>query len=461
MKKFIKVTLLSLIGILLIAVLVIVYSFTPIMAGMAAKTVCSCVYVSGRTVESVREKELTVFPTLSKAGIEVNNGDSTVTATVLLAKAKAIYRKGLGCTLLAERSEEDVRAQQFSLAKTPTYAQDTLTWPMGDRLPDSIDVRIDQARIDKALQVALTETDPTKPKNTLAVVVLYKGQLIAEQYADYITPQSKLMGWSMTKSITNALIGLLVKDGKLRTEDPAPVPEWKDDERSAITLNNLLQASSGLKWSETYFNPFQDFHQMFIHSDDKGAFAASRPLVQQPNTHFQYSSASTNIMSRMIRQQLGDTLYHRFPYERLFYKIGMFNTIIEPDASGTFVGSSYSFATARDWARFGLLYYNDGVWNGERILPEGWVKYTTTPATTPPQGEYGAQWWLNAGAPDHPENRKYPDLPRDTYWADGFEEQYVMVIPSEDLVIVRLGISHHGFDMVSMVNEIIASLPND
>lgn len=199
---------------------------------------------------------------------------------------------------------------------------------------------------------------------------------------------------------------------------------------------------------------------MFIYSDDKGAYAASRPLVQQPNTHFQYSSASTNIMSRMIRQQLTDTLYYRFPYERLFYKIGMLNTVIEPDASGTFVGSSYSFATARDWARFGLLYYNDGVWEGERILPEGWVKYTATPATTPPLGEYGAQWWLNAGAKDNPQNRKYPDLPRDTYWADGFEEQYVMVIPSEDLVIVRLGISHHGFDMTGMVKEIIASMPN-
>lgn len=461
MKKFIKITFLSLIGILLLLVVVAVYSFTPIMAGMAAKTVCSCVYVSGRTVESVREKELTVFPTLSSAGLKVNTSDSSVTATVLLAKAKAIYRKGLGCTLLAERSEEEVRAQQFSLAKTPAYAQDTLTWPMGDRSPDSIDARIDQARINKALQVALTETDPAKPKNTLAVVVLYKGQLVAEQYADYITPQSKLMGWSMTKSITNALIGLLVKDGKLRVEDAAPVPEWEGDERAAITLNNLLQASSGLKWSETYFNPFQDFHQMFIYSDDKGGYAASRPLVQKPNTHFQYSSASTNIMSRMIRQQLTDTLYHRFPYERLFHKIGMLNTVIEPDASGTFVGSSYSFATARDWARFGLLYYNDGVWNGERILPEGWVKYTTTPASTPPLGEYGAQWWLNAGAKDNPQNRKYPDLPQDTYWADGFEEQYVMVIPSEDLVIVRLGISHHGFDMVSMVNEIIASLPND
>ena len=278
MKKFIKITLLSLIGILLLVVLVVIYSFTPIMAGMAAKTVCSCVYVSGRSVESVREKELTVFPTLSSAGLEVNTSDSSVTATVLLAKSKAIYRKGLGCTLLAERSEAEVRSQQLSLAKTPAYTQDTLAWPMGNILSDSVAPNIDQKRINNALQIALTETDITKPKNTLAVVVLYKGQLIAEQYADYVTPQTKLMGWSMTKSVTNALIGLLVKDGKLRIQDPAPVPEWREDERAAITLNNLLQASSGLQWSETYFNPFQDFHQMFIYSDDKGGYAASRPV---------------------------------------------------------------------------------------------------------------------------------------------------------------------------------------
>jgi CubicO group peptidase (beta-lactamase class C family) len=162
----------------------------------------------------------------------------------------------------------------------------------------------------------------------------------------------------------------------------------------------------------------------------------------------------------MIRQQLGDSVYHAFPYEQLFYKIGMNNTVLEVDASGTFVGSSYSYATARDWARFGLLYLNDGVWNKERILPEGWVKYTTTPATTAEIGQYGAQWWLNAGSKTNLSNRKYPELPTDAYWADGFEEQYVMVIPSKKLVIARLGVSHHGFDFSKMANTIIRALPD-
>lgn len=460
MKKFLKITFITITVLIVGAILIIFIAFPPIMAGMAAKTVCSCVYVAERTVESVKEKELQVFPGLSKASIEVSHADSSVTASILLASAKAIYRKGLGCTLLAQQTEEEVRAQKIITTSSSLLNQDTVQWPMGNKFLDSIPSGLDKARIQQAVDNAFVDEDTTKPKNTLAVVVVYNGQLITEKYGEGITAESKLMGWSMSKSITNALIGLLVKEGKLEVDKPAPVAEWKDDERSGITLNHLLHASSGLDWSETYFSPFEDFHKMFMKSDDKGAFAASLPLVVPPNTRFQYSSGTTNILSRIIRQQVGDTYYHRFPYDSLFYKIGMYNTVIEPDASGTFVGSSYSFATARDWARFGLLYLNDGMWGGQRILPEGWVTYTTTPASAAPLGEYGAQWWLNAGAAEDKAKRKYPTLPIDTYWADGFEEQFVMVIPSKNLVIVRLGVSHHGFDMVRMVEEIIASLPD-
>jgi CubicO group peptidase (beta-lactamase class C family) len=137
----------------------------------------------------------------------------------------------------------------------------------------------------------------------------------------------------------------------------------------------------------------------------------------------------------------------------------MYLSVIEQDASGTFVYSSFSFASARDWARFGLLFLNDGVWNGERILPEGWVKYTTTPAPAAELGRYGAHWWLNAGDRKNTELRMFPDLPNDAYWADGFEEQTVMVIPSKKLIIVRLGVSHHGFNIAKLATDIIAALP--
>lgn len=459
MKKFVKILLFSLLAILLVAVLFVSVTFPPIMAGMAAKTVCSCVFVSERSLESIKEKELQVFPGLSSASITIHTQDSTVQASILFTSAEAIYRKGLGCTLLAERSKEEVKSQTIVRASTPPYSQDSLAWPQGNNRKDTVLAGVDYARIKQAIQQAFVDKDTTKPANTLAVLVVYNGEIVGEQYVEGRNDQSKLMGWSMTKSITNALIGILVREGKLKVEDPAPVLEWEHDERKKITLNNLLQASSGLDWSETYFNPFEDFHQMFIKRDDKGGYAASRPLKTEPNTVFQYSSGTTNILSRMIRQQVGDAEYYKFPYEQLFYKIGMLHTVIEPDASGTFVGSSYSFATARDWARFGMLYLQDGEWNGERILPEGWVRYTTTPATTAPMGEYGAQWWLNAGAKGDVSKRKYSALPTDTYWADGFEEQYVMVVPSKNLVVVRLGVSHHGFAMEEMMTEIIASLP--
>jgi CubicO group peptidase (beta-lactamase class C family) len=353
-----------------------------------------------------------------------------------------------------------VRNQQFTLATAPNTNQDSILWPNGNLKSDSPLANVDYTEISNALNEACVDVDPTKPGNTLGVVVLYDGQIVGEKYAEGFNQDSKLMGWSMTKSITNALIGILVKEGKLKTEESAPVTEWKDDDRKQITLNNLLQASSGLEWSESYFVPTSDFHNMFIKSDDKGLYAANRKLKFTPNTVFQYSSGTTNILSRMIRQQLGDSAYHAFPYEQLFYKIGMNNTVLEVDASGTFVGSSYCYATARDWARFGLLYLNDGLWNNERILPEGWVKYTTTPAPAAEIGQYGAQWWLNAGSKTNSSIRKYPELPTDAYWADGFEEQYVMVIPSKKLVIARLGVSHHGFDFSKMALSIIKSLPD-
>jgi CubicO group peptidase (beta-lactamase class C family) len=457
MKKFFKIILLTLLATVAIAFTYVFISFPPVMAGMAAKTMCSCVFVMGRDQQSVKDKELRVFPGLSSAKIEVNE-DSTVIATVFWKTSKAIFRKGLGCTLLAERSEEEIRAQHPILSSPPS-TQDTTSWPSGDVL-DSVPGNVNRDLIEQALDEAFKESDPERPINTQAVVVVYDGKIIGERYAEGLSKDSRLMGWSMTKSITNALVGILVKEGKLDIEKSAAVAEWRDDnKRSRITLNNLLQASSGLEWSESYFNPAGSFHQMFIKKDDKGEYAATRGLLHEPGSYFQYSSGTTNIISRIIRQTVGDSAYYKLATEKLFSKIGMNHMIMEPDASGTFVGSSYSYASARDWARFGLLFLNDGVWNGETILPSGWVKYSVTPAPGADMGKYGAQWWLNAGDPENSQRRKYPELPSDAFWADGFEEQYVMIVPSKKLIVVRLGVSHHGFDIVKLVEGIIAALP--
>jgi CubicO group peptidase (beta-lactamase class C family) len=460
MKKILKYLLYLVLGILLIIIAYVGIYFPPVMTGMVAKTVCSCVFVTGRAPKSVVEKELQVFPGLDKTNLTINTTDSVVESSLLWQTSKAIYRKGLGCTLLAEKSEAEIRAQKVKLSLPATVHQDSVEWPSGNVNSQSEDSLVDFSRVDHAVMEAFADEDDENPICTHAVVVVYKGKIIGERYADGFGQNSILMGWSMTKSITNGLIGILVKEGKLTLEQAAPVSEWKDDERKNITINNLMQASSGLKWSESYFNPSSEFHKMFIRSDDKAAFAASRGLEHEPGSFFEYSSGTTNILSRIIRQATGDD-YYKFPYEKLFHKIGMNGAFMEVDASGTFVASSYGFARARDWARLGMLYLNDGVWNGERILPEGWVKYSTTPAPAATRREYGAQIWLNQGAPNgDPKTLEYPGLPTEAVVFDGFEKNYVVIIPSKELVVVRLGVTHNkNFHLDNLVNGVIEALP--
>jgi len=199
---------------------------------------------------------------------------------------------------------------------------------------------------------------------------------------------------------------------------------------------------------------------MLFKKGDMGNFAAGMRMKDEPGKVFYYTSGNSNILSRVIRTVVGDSSYQLFPYRELFQPLGMYSAVLEADASGTFVGSSYMFANARDWARFGLLYANDGIWNGQRILPEGWVSASIKPAPAAPQGEYGYQFWLNAGQPGNPANRKFPGLPADLYYADGYEGQYVFIIPSKKLVVVRLGQTPGPwFDVTAFLQGIIESMP--
>jgi CubicO group peptidase (beta-lactamase class C family) len=290
---------------------------------------------------------------------------------------------------------------------------------------------LDDAKLQAAIGLAFGESGAVAT-GTRAVVVVWHGQLIAERYATGFTSHTRLAGWSMTKGVMNALTGILVGQGKLNTGVPAPVPEWAGDNRRLITVADLLHMNSGLRWWEFYAGP-SDVTNMLFKESNMSEFAARSSLGGPPGLVFNYSSGSANILAGIIRRVVGDDYYYRFPYEQLFYKTGMYSAVLEPDAGGTFVGSSYCFATARDWARFGLLYLRDGVWAGRRILPEGWVKWTTT------GGSYGALWWLNK---DEPVHRRHPQLPKDCFSCEGYEGQYIWVIPSKDLVIVRMAMEH-------------------
>ncbi len=202
---------------------------------------------------------------------------------------------------------------------------------------------------------------------------------------------------------------------------------------------------------------------MLFKEDDMAVYALNKSLRHEPGTVFNYSDGSVNILQMIMRKTLGDESYYRFPYEQLFYKTGMLNTIIEPDASGTFVGSSYIYATARDWARLGLLYLQDGVWNGERLLPEGWVKFSTTQSAAKnvhKGGRYGAGWWVNQSDRNNGNNRLYPKVPEDCFYAQGWDGQYVWVIPSKKLVVVRLACEgFSAMDPDTFLADVIKALP--
>jgi len=428
----------------------------PIIAGYGAKNLCSCVFLAGRDPQQVIQQELGAS-LINLGTFEAHHEDSSATGSVFgLSKRKAIYRKGLGCTLVSEISEEELRKQPISLARKPYVDQDTIAWPDGNKVNDSLFNKIE--KVNAVVEAAFAEPDKENPVNTRAVIVIHQGNIIAEKYAPTFHADTRLMGWSMTKTITNAIVGVLVKQGKLKVEDPAPVAEWSKDDRSKITLNNLMQASSGLAWQEVYAGASTATNMLF-RKKDAGGFAAQSEVEFAPNTKWYYSSGTTNIISRMTKQTIGAADYYAFPYQEIFHKIGAYSMTIEPDPSGTFVGSSFSYATARDWARFGLLFLKDGVWNNERIFPEGWVKYSTTPAVAAPQGEYGAQIWLNAGNKNNPNDKRFPDVPNDMYLMDGFEGQSVVMIPSKEVVIVRLGLSQkREFDTNAFVRDVLNAL---
>ena len=217
-------------------------------------------------------------------------------------------------------------------------------------------------------------------RRTRAIVVLRDGEIVAEQYAPGFSAATPLPAWSMTKSVLNALIGILVGEQRLSITDTALLPQWQPpDPRAAITLEDLLRMRSGLKFSEVYANFSSDVIEMLFNQPDAARYAARQPLDFAPGTTWSYASGTSNILSAIVRRVVGEPDYWDWPRRVLFDPLGMPSAILEPDASGTFVCSSFMLATARDWARFGQLFLQDGVWNGQRILPDGWVSFSTTP----------------------------------------------------------------------------------
>lgn len=309
----------------------------------------------------------------------------------------------------------------------------TEAWPAGD-LPPGLGRTRFAALLDEAFAAKSTPT----LGETHALVVVQGGRLRYEQYGEGHGPDDTYPSWSMAKSITQALVGIAVGDGRIDIHAPADAPEWQapGDPRGAITLDHLLRMSSGLQWIEEYLpdRPSDVIAMLFGEGqDDVAAFAASVPLAEPPGSRWYYSSGTTNIVARALARRL-DAFgpdFEAFMRQRLFEPVGMRSPLPKFDKAGTFIGSSFCFCTARDFARFGLLNLRGGVWDDRRILPEGWVDYARTPTAQPrgaaeAEGAYGAHWWLERGGPG-------------SFSANGYDGQYTICVPDLDLVLVRHG----------------------
>jgi CubicO group peptidase (beta-lactamase class C family) len=315
---------------------------------------------------------------------------------------------------------------------------------------------LDRANVQAAVDLAFA--DPAGL--TAAMVVVHKGQIVGERYMPGITKDTQLESWSMGKSLTATLVGLVIKDGAFTLDDPAPVPAWRQpgDPRGSIRVRDVMRMSSGLSFTgqdDRWMDPTWQYHDhFFIYAGAVDAFkySISSPLEFAPNTVGRYRNSDPMTLGFLVRQAVekrGEE-YLTYPQRALFDKIGIRRQVLEPDPWGNFLLSGYDYGTARNWARLGLLYLRDGVWNGQRLLPEGFTKFVSTPAPAWPRPEYGGQFWING--------RGQWNLPRDAYFMSGAGGQHTFIVPSHDLVVVRMGHQRGSAVGTKLLNQSLAAL---
>lgn len=438
-KKTILRIVLAVLAAALIGGCLYLNSLLPIITGYAAKNLASDVFVSGREPADVEALDLH-FSFIKFTRNKVDFENKTVTSRFLWGKSVAAWREGYGVTLLRGKKAAELQAEKYPLA------------PEAEG-PDFLEPG-DSALTARLAPIAKALVDDHAYNGTpFAFVVLHEGKVVAERYREGLGAQTRLLSWSMAKSFTNALAGVMYGDGLVDVFAPTGIPEWQGDERAAITLNDLMQMQSGLQWNEDYGNR-SDVNLMLHREKDMGLFAIDKPLEHKPGTFWYYSSGSTNIVMRYLRGKFAsDKEFLTYYRERVFAPLGIRNAVFEPDMSGTPVGSSYLYITAREFASFGQLYLDDGVFQGRRILPEGWVEYSVTPASASNDG-YGAFFWLN-------KDKFWPDIPEDMFNCQGHDGQEIFIIPSKDLVVVVLGYSpkpDRVVDWNALVKDIISQL---
>ncbi|RUW92725.1 serine hydrolase [Mesorhizobium sp. M7A.F.Ca.US.010.02.1.1] len=421
-------------------------------SGYSAKIVCSNVFIAGRDPNEVLAVDVQApgHPLLRLMRVSVDKNRGTVSAGLFgfLGKSIAVARDGLGC---ASVPDGDVgKARRTAIQAEPSAATMGDLWPQGERVEASQDPVIAKLLDDAALAGT----------GMRAVVVVKNGRVVGERYGDGFSAKTPLLGWSMTKTVNAAIVGTLVKDGKMAFDDKNLFAPWKADGRTAIRLADMMAMSSGLEFNEDY-GDVADVTRMLYLEPDMAGFAESKPLAAEVSKQFSYSSGTAVMLSRLWQDAIGDKAKAlTWPRTALFEPLGMHSAVLETDEQGTFVGSSYLYATAHDWARFGQFLLQSGVWNGNQILPAGFVDWMREPAAA--SKVYGkGQLWIEApGDEENPGAGVAAGLPKDTYWMEGHDGQTVAIIPSEQLVVVRLGLTPAklGYRPQTMVAALIKVL---
>jgi CubicO group peptidase (beta-lactamase class C family) len=403
---------------------------------VVSHTLCSGAFVSGLDPDQLYAEALKPNPgqklLAKRLRYEVDRKNRQVLVTWAgMFQSRAVYREGFGCTLTEDSSPENVAASASANSEMKNF-----TPPLSPLAIDPPSPKL-EAALDRAF------AEPSKPpfRRVKAIVILHNGKIVAERYAPGYTAAIPMLGYSVAKSVTNALIGILVRQGKVSVEQRAPVLTWSDphDPRNPITINQLLRMTSGLALEESD-SGFDPVSRMLFLEPDMAGFAERARLQAPPGTKWEYTSGNALILSRIIRDAVGGHAQDvvDFAQRELFGPLGITTATMEFDATGTPVGSTYTFAPARDWARFGELYRNDGVVNGKRILPEGWVNYSAAPTL---DSYYAAGFWTNRGAHGEAKDRIEAGMPEDAFYASGNLGQRIVIIPSQGLVIVRLGLT--------------------
>lgn len=406
-----------------------------------AKILCSAIFVTGRDLATAVEEDGFFVAPREMRGRVVDTVVDREAQAVRLTLANGVTRSARlagdqGCVTLPRGADSVFFTPAPVTSSLPDAA--TMPWPMGDRLPDGPPPpEVDREKLEAAVAAAFTPAEAL----TAAFVVVHKGRLIAERYQDGLDHATRLPGWSMGKSLTATLIGQLIQEGVYDLWAPAPVEEWQgaDDPRRGIRISDLLRMSSGLRFvapQDPDYDPsrgYADHLYVYTGAIDAFRWSITRPPQWPPNTVGRYRNSDPLTLNYLIKQAAlaQGGAYLGYPQRHLFDRLGIRRMVLEPDAYGNVLLNGYELGTGRDWARLGLLYLQDGVWNGERLLPAGWVEFVRTPAPAWSQPVYGGMFWLNrTGA--------WP-VPEDAFYMAGAGGQYTIIIPTHDLVVVRLG----------------------